>query len=296
MALSSIGAATRTGNDANLELQPTRVLAHAQYPADNALRWSGGTFAQPALRCLRISPGWLVDMGYRSTLAVVLAVALFAVAWAVCDQLAGLGVGASCAVAGALAIVTFGLTLRMTRPQHLRVQPPRSAQTKPNGLGRQVDAQLHGVFVERPSEANQRWPGLPENRKVTSRPTSHARDMPVREQTRTLVTPHMQFIVDDAGMQVQRRRKTVGGEVWKEHLRISWCAVTSIGFATGRHDPIVALYAWPAAGKPNHVADSRLLNDLEWTQLGELVAEATCGRLALDVGGRYTPKSIWRDG
>jgi hypothetical protein len=234
-------------------------------------------------------------MGYRSTLAVVVAAVLFAMAWAVCGQLAGLGVGASCAVAGVSAIVAFVLTLGMTRPQHPRVHPLRSAQTKPNGLGRQVDAQLHGVFVERPSQADQRWRGLPEKPKVTSRSTSRARAMPARAQVRTLVTPHIKFIVDSAGMQVRRKQKTVGGEVWEEHLRISWCAVTAIEFATGRYDPVVALYAWPAAGKPNHVADSRLLNDSEWTQLAELVAEATCGRLVLDADGRYTPKSIWRD-
>jgi hypothetical protein len=118
---------------------------------------------------------------------------------------------------------------------------------------------------------------------------------PVREQAQTFVTPHVQFIVDGAGMQVRRKRRIVGGEDWEEHLQISWSAVTAIGFATGRHDPIVALYAWPATGKPNHVADSRLLNDSEWTQLGELVAEATYGRLVLDVDGRHSPKSIWPD-
>jgi hypothetical protein len=33
-------------------------------------------------------PGWLMSMGYRSTLAGVVAAVLFAVTWPICDQLA----------------------------------------------------------------------------------------------------------------------------------------------------------------------------------------------------------------
>jgi hypothetical protein len=63
-----------------------------------------------------------MSMGYRSTLAGVVAVVLFAVTWPVCDQLAGLSIGASSAVAGVLAIAAFGMILRMTRPGFQRVK------------------------------------------------------------------------------------------------------------------------------------------------------------------------------
>jgi hypothetical protein len=122
------------------------------------------------------------------------------------------------------------------------------------------------------------------------------RDMPARERARTLTAQHIQFIVDETGMQVRGMRKTAeGGEVWKEHLRRQWSAVTAIGFATGGHDPIVVLYAWTAVGKPHHVADSQSLSHLRWTQLNELIADATCGRLTFDMADRHNPKSIRPD-
>lgn len=80
------------------------------------------------------SQGWLMRMGFRLSLALVVAAVLFAVARAVCDQLAGLGVGASSVAAGALAIVAFGLTMRVTRPELPRVRDLRSAHAKPDGL------------------------------------------------------------------------------------------------------------------------------------------------------------------
>jgi hypothetical protein len=175
------------------------------------------------------------------------------------------------------------------------VRDLRSAHAKPDGLRWRVDAQLRDVFVERAERSGERGRELPEKPGITGRSTPHVRDIPARERARTLATQHIQFIVDDAGMQVRGKRKTVGGDVWEEHLRIQWSAVTAIGFAAGRYDPIVALYAWASAGKPHHVADSRFLSQLQWTQLGELIAEATRGRLTLDVAGRYNPKSIWPD-
>ena len=229
-------------------------------------------------------------MGYRLSLALVIASALFAVAWAMCDQVAGLGVGTSSAAAGALAIVAFGLTLRVARPELPRVRDLRSAHAKPDGPRWRVDTQLHDVLAERGTRSGERGRELPAEAGVP-----HTRDVPAQERARTLVTQHIQFIADDAGLQVRRKRKTAGGEVWEDHLRIQWSAVAAIGFATGRHDPIVALYAWAAAGKPHHVADSRLLSNVQWTQLGELIAEVTRGRLTLDVASRYNPRSIWPD-
>lgn len=133
------------------------------------------------------------------SLAAVVAAALFAVAWVLCDQLAGLGAGGSSAAAGVLAIVVFGLTARVTRPERPRVQHFRSAHAKPDGLGREIGAQpRRGELPERPG--------------VTGRSTPHAGDMLVRDGT--VLTQDIQFIVDDAGMQVRgsgRRRQGMSG-------------------------------------------------------------------------------------
>jgi hypothetical protein len=234
-------------------------------------------------------------MGYRLSLAVVVAAALFAAAWPLCDQLAGLGVDGSSVAAGVLAIVAFGLTLRLTRPVRSRARHLRSARAEPNGLGWQVGTQLQDLLGERTGPPDGRGHDLPEKPGVTGRPTPHAREIPARGRARTLVTRDIKFIIDDAGMQVRGKRKRAGGETWEEYLRIRWPAVTALGFATGRHDPIVALYAWAGAGKPHHVADSLSLTHLQWTQLSELIVEATSGRLTLDLADRHNPKSIWPD-
>jgi hypothetical protein len=234
-------------------------------------------------------------MGYRSTLAGVVAAVLFAVTWPVFDQLAGLGVGASSAVAGVIAIAAFVVTLRATRPEFRREQHFQSAVTRPSQLGWRVLSQPDDVLVDRSGASGGRDREPDEKPVIPGRPTPRARDIPKRERTRTLVTQHVHFIVNDAGMQVRRKRRTTGGEVWEEHVRIQWSTVTAIGFATGRHDPIVALYAWVAIGKPHHLSDSRFLDNLQWTELSGLIADATNGRLTLDVGGRHDPKSIWPD-
>jgi hypothetical protein len=271
--------------------QPTRVLVCTSPAADYGLTWPGMNFAWAACDASGPVLRWLMLMGFRSSLAAVVASVLFAAAWAVCDQLAGLGVSGSSAVAGVLAIVTFGLTLRLTRPDRPDVGRLQSAHANPSGLRRAVDTQLPDVAVERAARPGERGHGFPDK----SRITPEAREIPARERTRRLVTQQVQFIVDDAGMQVQGKRKTIGGEVWEEYLRIRWSAVTVIGFAIGSHDSIPALYVWTAAGKPAHVADSRRLGDLEWAQLGELIIEATRGRLTLDVASRHNPKSVWPD-
>jgi hypothetical protein len=234
-------------------------------------------------------------MGYRLSVAVVVAAALFAVAWVLCNQLAGLGVGGSSVAAGVVAVVAFGLMVRVTRPERPRVRNLRSAHAKSDGVGWQVDAQLHDVLVERVERSGERERELWEKSGVTEAATPHAEDIPARERTRTFLTKDVQFIVDDAGMQVRGKRKTVAGDVWEEHLRIRWSAVRAMGFSTGSYDPVVALYAWAAAGKPQYVVDSGVLSNLQWTQLGELIAEATSGRLILDVASRYDPRSIWPD-
>jgi hypothetical protein len=94
----------------------------------------------------------------------------------------------------------------------------------------------------------------------------------MRVRDGTVLTQDIQFIVDDAGMKVRGKRKTPAGDVWEERVRIRWSAVTGLGFSIGSHDPVIALYAWAAAGKPHYVADSRALDHLQWTQLGELIA------------------------
>lgn len=273
----------------------TPAVACTRYAADNSLTWSGVTSAQGD--CVASGPvlGWLIRMGFRISLALVIAGALFAMAWAACDQLGGLGVETSSVAAGGLAIMAFALTVGLVRPEYPRVRQLPSAHVQPDGPRRPVDTQPHNVFPERrarSAEQARQWPQKP---RITERSARYAGDIPARERDRTLVAQRIQFIVDDAGMQVRGKRKTVGGEVWEEYLRIQWPAVTAIGFATGRHDPIVALYAWAAAGNPHHVADSRSLSHSEWTQLGELIAEATRGRLTLDVASRHSPRSIWPD-
>ncbi len=244
-------------------------------------------------RCLRIDPRGLAVMGYRWSLAAVVAAALFAVAWILCDQLADLGAGGSSAAAGVLAIVVFGLTARATRPERPRVQHLRSAHAKPDGLGRQIGAQPRDVLAGPAARSGARGGELPERPEVTGRSTPHAGDMHVRDGT--VLTQDIQFIVDNAGMKVRGKRKTPAGDVWEERLRIRWSAVTGLGFSIGSHDSVIALYAWAAAGKPHYVADSRALDHLQWTQLGELIAGATFGRLTLDVASRDDPRSIWPD-
>lgn len=196
-------------------------------------------------------------MRYRLSLAAVVAAALFAVAWVLCDQLAGLGADGSSAAAGVLAIVVFGLTARVTRPERPRVQHLRSAHAKPDGLGRQIGAQPRDVLARPAARSGARRGELPERPGVTARSTPHAGDMHVRDGT--VLTQDIQFIVDDAGMPVQGKRKTPAGDVWEERVRIRWSAVTSPGFSIGSHDSVVALYAWAAVGKPHYVADSRVL-------------------------------------
>jgi hypothetical protein len=232
-------------------------------------------------------------MGYRLSLAAVVAAALFAVAWVLCDQLTGLGVGGSSGSAGILAIVAFGLTVRLTRPEQPRVLHLPSEHAKPAGLGWQIDAQLQEALAKPVA-----WPAshgreLPEKPEGSGRSTPHAEDMHAREGI--VLTQDIQFIVDDDGMRVRGKRTMAVGVVWEERLRIHWPAVTALGFSTGSFDPIVALYAWVKAGKPHYVADSRVLNHAQWTQLGKLIAEATSGRLTLDVASRHDPKSIWPD-
>jgi hypothetical protein len=65
---------------------------------------------------------------------------------------------------------------------------------------------------------------------------------PAPQGPQTLVAQHIQFIIDDVEFVVKQKRKTVGAEVWEEHLRIRWSTARNIGFATDRYDPIVALY------------------------------------------------------
>ena len=210
-----------------------------------------------------------MGMGFRLSRAVVVAAALFAVAWAVCDQLAALGVGASSAAAGVLAIVAFGLTLRVPGLKRPRVRHPGTVGAEPIGLQWRVETRPRGVTAEPAARSDEperelpEKPGITEDHRRTPRTYSHDTG------SQTLVTRHNQFIVDDAGMQVRRKRKTVGGEIWEEYLRIEWSAVKSIGFATGRHDPIIALYLRAAAGKPRHAADSQFLSHLQWTELGQ---------------------------
>lgn len=234
-------------------------------------------------------------MGYRSTLAGVVAAVLLVVTWPVFDQLAGLSVGASSAVAGVLAAAGFGITWRVTRPGFQRVRHLHSADLGPSELRWRIAPQQDDVLVDQAGASAERDRKLSEKPVMQGRLTPRARGVPAMDRVRTLATKDIQFIVDDTGIQVHGKRKTIGGDVWEEYVRIQWSAVTAMGFAIGRHDSIVALYAWAAAGKSYHLVDSKSLDNLQWTQLETLVAEATGGRLTLDVASRYNTKSIWPD-
>jgi hypothetical protein len=231
-------------------------------------------------------------MGYGLRLAAVAAAALFAVAWVLCDQLSGLGVGGSSAAAGILAVVAFGLTAKVTRPERPRVQRFRSPHAMTDGPAFRISMRPRDVPVGPAAQAGTRG-GLQEQSELTGQPVLHSGDMRVRD--RTVLTHNIQFIVDDAGMLVRGKRKSPAGDVWEERLRIGWSEVTGLGFSIGSHDSVVALYAFTAVGKPRYLADSRVLGRSQWTRLGELIAGATSGRVTLDVASRDDFPSIWPD-
>jgi hypothetical protein len=239
--------------------------------------------------------GGLVRMHFRLGPAIVVAAVLFAMTWVVCDQLAGLGAGTSSAAAGVLAIVAFVLTSWVTGSEQPRVRHLRTAQAEPVPPRRPPDARRHDMLAERAAPSGERGREMPETTGTIRRPTPHAQHGPAPERARTLSTHRIEFIIDDVGMRVRGKLKTVGGEFWEERLRIQWSAVRVIGFATGSNDPIVALYAWAPGAKPYHVADAQFLSHLQWTQLSELIAQATRGRLTFDAADRYNPRSIWPD-
>jgi len=116
---------------------------------------------------------------------VVFAVALFASAWVMCEQLIGLGMGTSIAVGGALvAIVVSTQAFRATHPRRQRkVQEKLSAPEYP----------IRQRAYEEP------------------RPRSPA----------VLITQHVQLIVDDAGIEVKTRRGASAAQT--SGKRISRC-------------------------------------------------------------------------
>ena len=231
-------------------------------------------------------------MGYRLSLAAVVAAALFAVAWVLCDQVADLGVGGSSVAAGIIAIVVFGLTAKVTHPERPRVQNSRSPDVMTDAPAFWISMPPSDVPVGPAAQAGTRG-RLQEQPGPTGQPAPHSGDMPVKN--RTVLTRDIQFIVDDAGMQVRGKRRSPAGDVWEERLRIGWSEVTGLGFSIGSHDSVPALYAFRAIGKPHYVADSRVLGHSQWTRLGELIAGATSGRVTLDVASRDDFLSIWPD-
>jgi len=122
------------------------------------------------------------------------------------------------------------------------------------------DTRVHDVRAQRDPRSGESGRELPEDPTITGRSTPQGPDTTARERVRTLKTQKLQFIVDQAGMQVQRRRMKVRGEIWEEYHRVQWPAVTAIGLDIGRDDSVVALYACTATGRPHHLADSRSLD------------------------------------
>jgi hypothetical protein len=202
----------------------------------------------------------------------VIAAALFAATWAVCD-LAGLGPAISLALAGVITIsVVPWLIFRGSRRSEGLDEPPG--------------------WDLRPRRSERLGAQSREPATIPERPTWHPGEAHTRRCAQTLVTQYVRIVIDHAGFEVKKRRKTAVADAWEEYLRMQWSAVTTIKFTTDRHDPIVALYVWTTSGKRRHVADSRFLSQSQWVQLSELIAESTDGRLTLDLAGRDNPPAL----
>jgi len=202
----------------------------------------------------------------------VVAVALFAATWAVCELLAGLGAGISLALAGVVTVSTVPWVFRTSYSSAVLGRVPR----------REARPRRADEFAAQPDRAAM----------ILERPPRRAGGDRAPRRPQTLVTQYVRIVVDDAGFEVKKRRKTGIADDWEEHLRMRWSAVTAMKFATGRHDPIVALYAWTIFGKRHHVADSSFLSRSDWTQLSKLIAGSTGDRLTLDLTERDNPRTL----
>jgi hypothetical protein len=132
-------------------------------------------------------------------------------------------------------------------------------------------------------------------RRLVNAVQRHTRGAPVPQRAHTLLSKHIQLIIDHAEFVCMQRRGTTDAELWEECLRIQWSAVRRIAFATDIHDPIVALYVWTAPRERHYVADSGFLTQSQWTRLAGLIAQSTGGRLTLDLAGRDNPRSMSPD-
>jgi hypothetical protein len=199
----------------------------------------------------------------------VAAAALFAATWIVSEPIAGLSGPISLALSGVVTVSVVPWLLFRTRRTQIVVQPYR----------RDVRSGWTGVHDAQPSAAD-----------ATIRaPTRHPGTARTPQGPQRLVTQYVRIVLDDAGFEVEKKRKTAVADAWDEYLRMEWSKVAAMRFATARHDPVVALYAWTAFGERHHVADSRLLSGSEWAQLSKLIAESTGSRLALDLTERGNP-------
>jgi hypothetical protein len=109
-----------------------------------------------------------------------------------------------------------------------------------------------------------------------------------------LITRRVQIIVDDAGIEI-KTRVADGADLWNPYLQMRCSTVAGIGFAIDRYDPIVSCYAWTVDRARHHLADAGFLTRSEWARLGKLIAEATRGRLILDLAARDDPRSLGPD-
>ena len=187
----------------------------------------------------------------------VLAAVLFVSAWVVCEQLIGLSIGTSIVIAGVL--LAFAVSAQVFRVTH---------------SGRQQAA----------GEA----PGP----RYSMRQRPHQKPVPRRPEV--LITQRVQIIVDDGGIEIKTRIVS-GADLWDPYLQMRWPTVAAIGFATDRYDPIISCYAWTVDRVRHHLADAGSLTRSEWARLGELIAEATRGRLILDLAARDNPRSLGPD-
>jgi hypothetical protein len=107
----------------------------------------------------------------------------------------------------------------------------------------------------------------------------------------TITTRRVQVTADHTGLTVKNRRRTPGGDVWEQRLRLPWTQIDGFDFATDSKDPIVALYVLSASRTRHYAMDSAHLNGQEWARLAGMIAHCTGHRLLLDVSRRDDPRS-----
>ncbi len=124
-------------------------------------------------------------------------------------------------------------------------------------------------------------PARPPQDATTSRTSSPRRTSgPV-----TVTARQARVTADRAGSTVEQSRGPVGMPHWHAHLRMDWPDLERLEFWNDARDPIVALFAYPAAGSRRYALDASHLTRAQWSELAAAVAAMTGQRIRLDLGG-----------